>query len=179
MLESLRDLHKERYTVELVLYPSSADEAPAIGAECQPVNCLHRHRIVVTRRTQTPVIIGSQKLYQSSASPVVAQGIVGYEPRTTRVNEGLDVSIIVGTDAETADGTSIKISGDLRQVSWPEDESASKPTDPSSVFQHPLVSIRSIQSHVQIKYGKLLVLGLVAGFEDGKCFVLAGSVRKL
>lgn len=180
MLEGLRDLHRERYAVELVLFKSSADEAPGIGDETKPINCMHRQRTVIARRTPTRVAIVSEKTYQSGITPVVATGVVGYAPEATRVDDGLAVTLVVGADAETADGTSIKVSGDLRQVTWPDEAAAPKTTDASAMpLQHPLVSVRSVQSHLQIKYGKLIVLGVAAGFEEGKCFVLAASVRKL
>ena len=42
-----------------------------------------------------------------------------------------------------------------------------------------LVNLRSVQSNMRVEFGKLIVLSLLDGFEEGQCFVIAVSVRKL
>lgn len=180
LLEGLRNLYRERYAVELVLIRVPVDQAPAIGAEAQASSPTARHQFVVSRRTPARVAILSISTFLSDVSPVVAQSAVGYAPDTTSVDDGLDVSVLVGSDGDEKDGTSIEVVGGLRRVSWPQEGTDFKTAEGGQIgMKFPVVSVRSVQFHLQPKYGKLMVMGVLAGFEEGQSLVLAASVRKL
>ncbi len=180
LLEGLRDLHDERYAVELLLFRTCADQALAVGSETQVPTPAYRHAFVVSRRTPSRVAVLSQTAFVSGASPVVATDAVGYELEKTAVDEGLDVSVFVGGNGDDKDGTSIEVTGALRNVSWPKEAAELKTAEGAQIpMRFPLVSVRSVQSHLQIKYGKPVVLSVLAGFEEGQALVLAGSIRKL
>jgi len=180
MLERLRDIYRERYSVELLVFRAPTAQAPALGAETPPADPIYVDRFVVSRRTPTRAAILSQNTFVSGVSPVVAQSAAAYAFEKTHVDDGLDVSVLVGADNEDKDGTSIQVVGELQKVSWPEEATELRVTEGGPIhLKFPVVNVRSVQCHLQIKYGKLVVLGSLTGFNEGESVVVAASVRKL
>lgn len=180
MLEAVRDLYKERYVVELVLFDAPAAQAPAIGSEVQAAPAATGQRFVASRRTPTPVTAISRRTYLSGVEPVIAQNAVGYAPEKTTVDEGLDVSVLVGTNGDEPGGTSIEITGELRKATWPAGENELSTQDAVQMkLRFPRLDLRSIRCHLRLPQGKLVVVGVVAGFSEGQSVVIAASAQKL
>lgn len=180
MLKEIRTLHAERYGVEIVHFMVKADEAPAVGDPVTPAGPLHRSRFVVTRRTPTPLATVTVQPFVSDLQPVVAENAVAYDPLTERAADGLEVSILVGAGKDEENATSIQVIGDLRRVSMGKMSGPLVGGDPSGLqIELPAVSVRSIQSHIRVEYGKLTTLSVLDGFDAGQCFVLAASVQNL
>ncbi len=183
MLERVRELYTERYEVEIIWYGSSTEKAPRIGDPVTPTEPLHRHHLVVARRTPTKIAQVSRYAYISGINPVVATGAVGYAPEIGREHSGLHASIMVGAGSETETATSIRVWGDLRRVAMGKMGRMSGPVTTveshSMEIELPAVSLRSIQSSIRIEYGKPTTLAVIDGFEDGECVVVAALVRRL
>ncbi len=180
MLEEIRALYGERYEVEIVYFMVDAEQAPAIGDPATPAGPLHRCRLVVTRRTPTPLTTVTVQSYISDLQPVVAQNAVAYDPLTERAADGLEASILVGAGKDEGNATSIQVIGKLRRVSMGKMSGPVLSGDPSGLqIELPAVSVRSIQSHLRVEYGKLTVLSVLDGFDAGQSFVIAASARRL
>jgi hypothetical protein len=179
MLEGIRNLYRERYAVEIVLFRVPVDQPPAVGTETTGVAPDVRQHLVVSRRTPTRVAILSYNSFLSGLSPVVATGAVGYAPETSTVDDGLDVSVVVGTNGQEADGTTLEVTGEVRTVTWPHEGTELWTADGAHTsLRFPVISVRSVQFHVHVLFDKLTVLGVLAGFEEGQSLVLAASVRR-
>jgi hypothetical protein len=180
MLESIRELYRETYAVELILSRSPSEHAPAIGAEVKLEKPEYRQHFVVTRRTPTPIAMHSINTFLSGVEPVVAQGAVAYQSVDSAVSDGLDVTVLVGVNGDNQHGTTLQLSGELRKVSWPENLSEATPVDTTPLkLRFPIVSVRSVQSRLDVKYEKPTVLSVLAGFEAGESIVITALVRKL
>ncbi len=187
-LEEIRALYAERYEVEIAWFTAAADQAPAVGDVATPVNPMHLHRLVATRRTPTPLEVITQYAYVSDLQAVVATGAVAHDPEIETAEGGLRASILIGAGQEKEGATTIQIVGELRRVvmgkmSGPltgtSTGSAGSSETSSMQLELPIVSVRSVRSDIHIEYGKPTVLGVLDGFDDGQCFVLAASVRRL
>ncbi len=188
MIEEVRSLYKERYEVEIFWYSAPSDQSPGIGDPVTPTEPVHRHRLVVPRRTPTEVAQITQQAYVSGIDPVVATGAMGYTSVTQHEESGFRVAILVGAGSNAESTISIQINGELRQatmgkMSGPAEGKASRSgvidETRSMAIELPKVSIRSIQSLVHVESGKPTVLAVVDGFIDGECIVVAASVRPL
>jgi hypothetical protein len=178
LLESIRNLYKERYAVELVLYRVPANEAPVIGDAANWVASRLRHQFVAPRRTPTSVQLITQQDFLRALEPVVATGAIGYASRIDRLNDGLRLSVLIGAGENHEDKISIQVSGDLRWINWEQRrDEFQTPSGPISI-ELPTERIRSINASLGIPLDKPTVLSVIAGFHDEECYVLAGSVRK-
>lgn len=188
MLNQVRSLYKERYEVEILWYATPSDQSPGIGDPVTPAEPVHRHRLVVPRRTPTEVAQITQQAFVSEIQPVVATGAMGYASVTQNEESGFRVAILVGAGDDTQSTISIQINGELRQVIMGKlsgsAEGKSSRSDAidntrSMAIELPTVSIRSIRSLVHVESGKRTVLAVVDGFMDGECIVVAATVRPL
>jgi len=180
LLEQIRSLYAERYFVELVWFTAPGGDAPSTGDEVSPSDRHHQHRLVVARRTPTPLLVVTQHSYGSDLDAVVATSAATHDPRTASIDAGLRLSVLVGAGPEEADTTSIQLVGDLRAVTMGKTSgSFGTPDTDAMAIELPTVSTRSIRSDLRIPHGKLTVLNVLDGFGEGECIVLAGSVRKL
>ena len=84
-----------------------------------------------------------------------------------------------GAAEEDATTTSIQISGDLRKLTMGRISAPITHDGSELQVELPVVSVRSIRSSGRVEFGKLTVVGVVDGFEDGQCFVIAAAVHKL
>jgi hypothetical protein len=179
MLDEIRAVFHDRFDVELLLYATACDEAPRTGETAEPVAPFHRHHLVVTRRTPTPLTRVSLHNYVAGLRPVVAQGSAAYDIDTQAAADGLQLTILVGAGESDAHTTPFEVTGDLRRVNM---EKASAPVTHQGADLHvdlPRVDVRSIQSSLDIELGKPTVVNIVDGFTDGECFVLSATVRRL
>ncbi len=188
MLEQVRSLYRERYEVELLWYSVPTKQSPGIGDPVTPAAPVHRHRLIVPRRTPTEVAQVSLHTYVSGIAPVVATGAMGYASETRREESGLRVSILAGAGHETESAIPIQIDGVLRQVTMGKMSGPAKgktsgevATDEtrSMAIELPTVSVRSIRSLLHVESGKPTALAVVDGFTSGECIVVAASVRRL
>ena len=179
MLEGIRGMYAEQYEVEIIWFSVESDQALSVGSEANPTDPPHRHRLVAPRRTPTPLTRVSLHKYVAGLQPVVAQSAAAYDVQTRSIVAGLQATILVGAGKEDAETTSIRISGDLREVAMGKTSAPITHEGAELQVELPVVSVRSIQSNMRVEFGKLTVLSVVDGFEDGECFVIAVSVRKL
>jgi hypothetical protein len=180
LLEQIRSLYAERYAVELVWFTAPAGETPSIGDEVAPAQPHHRHRLVVARRTPTPLVVATHYSYISDVSAVVATGSALHDPRTGNTDAGMRLSVLVGAGPEEADTTSIQLVGELRRVTMGKTSGPVGTAETGSMaIELPTVSTRSIRTDLRIAHGKMTVLNILDGFGEGECTVLAGSVGKL
>lgn len=180
LLEQIRSLYAETYEVQLVWFTAEAHKTPAIGDQIAPVEPLHRHRLVVTRRTPSPVTLVTRHSYVYDLSAVVATSAVAYDPDTDSIDGGLQLSLLVGAGQEQGNRTSIRLLGELRRVTMGKMSSPMMtPEVTTPAIELPIVALRSILTNLNIEHGKMTVLTVLDGFEEGECIVIAGSVRKL
>ena len=104
LLEKIRALYAERYEVEIVWFTAPAEEIQSIGDQITPVEPLHRHRLVVTRRTPTPLTLITRHSYVSDLTAVVATSAMAHDPETRSIDGGLQLSILVGAGQEEDKG---------------------------------------------------------------------------
>ena len=176
-LESVRELYTQRYDVEILWFPTPVTQSPTIGAEVNASEPLHRDRLVVTGRAPARLIRVSQLAYVSGIDPIVGTGAMGYASETDVAESGLNLSILVGAGRETGTGTSIRIRGELREVTMGKMSGPVATMEARSMeIELPTISIRSIQSNIGIEYGKLTALAVVDGFRSGECIVVAASI---
>lgn len=187
MLEEIRAMFDERYAVEIAWFTTPSEGAPAIGdAVVFPDAGGHRHRIVVTRRTPTPLIRVTETTFVSDIQAIVATEAVAFDPEVTAVADGLRLSILVGAGKQTKSATGIRIAGSLNHVTLDRQstrisgQGAAPAVGVSTMgIDLPVVAVRSIRSDLFIDYGRLTVLGVVDGFDVGQAIIIAASVRRL
>jgi hypothetical protein len=179
MLEAVRALYREQFVVELIVYRTPADRAPAIGSPPAIPESSNRMHFVVPRRTPVPVMVTSQRAYVSDVSAVVATSAVAYEPQTASVDEGLDLSLVVGAGPDSDTRTSVDLLGSVRRATWaePTGELAIPEVGPVRI-ELPILSVRSVRSHVELEFGKPAVVAVATGFGDNECIVMAMTVKK-
>lgn len=177
LLEEVRALYATRYEVEVFWYPVASDQAPSAGEEAKPTDPLHRHRLVVSKGTPTPLTQVSLYRYVDSLQPVVATSSAAYDVKTRTATDGLQATILVGIGEEDLNVTSLQITGDLRRVSM--DKTSAPIVHEGSTLRVdlPVVTIRSVQCSRRVGIGALTVLTVVDGFEEGECLVIAARVR--
>jgi hypothetical protein len=180
LLEQIRSLYSERYAVELVWFTAPAGETPSIGDQVAPAELHHRHRLVVARRTPTPLVVVTRHSYVSDLTAVVATSAATHDPRTAITDAGLQLSVLVGAGPEEADSTSIQLVGELRRVTMGRKSGPVGTLETGSMaIELPTVSTRSIRTDLRLTRGKVTVLNVLDGFKEDECIVLAGSVKKL
>ncbi len=187
MLEDVRALFDERYAVDIGWFATPTNVIPAIGDTVAfPESGGYRHRIVVTRRTPTPLVRVTESAHVSDIQAIVATQAVAYDPDVSTVSDGLRLSILVGAGKQSSSATWIRITGSLNHVTL--DRKSTRMSSqgtapaidvPTMGIELPSVSIRSIRSDLLVDYGRLTVLGVVDGFEAGQSIVMAASVRTL
>lgn len=180
LLERIRSLYAEPYAVELVWFTAPTGETPSIGDEVAPAEPHHRHRLVVARRTPTPLAVVTRYSYVSDLTAVVATSAATHDPRTASTDAGLRLSVLVGAGPEEAGTTSIQLVGELRRVTMGRKSAPIGTFEMGSMaIELPTVSTRSIRTDLRVEHGKMTVLNVLDGFREGECIVLAGSLRKL
>jgi len=180
LLEKIRNLYAEHYAIQVAWYATPPADAPAIGDIVTPSEPFRRDRLVVARRTPTEFTQVRRSTYVSKIDPVVATSAVGYASEIGSVESGLRASIMVGTGPEANDTIEVRMTGTLSRATMGKMGGAVH-TDKTLEMQVelPEVSVRSIRSNLRIENGKLTVLNVVDGFEEGTSIVVAVSVRKL
>jgi hypothetical protein len=180
LLQGLRDLYQDRYAVQFFVYRSPVERAPRIGDEAPAIKPVQCHQFVTSRRTPTRLHILAQSAFVSGVTPVVAQSVSAFEPKTTAIHDGLDLSVLVGANGNDEEGTTLGIVGEMKRVTWPKQAVDDSPFGPAEVrLRFPLIDVRTIQSNLHVKFDKAVVVSVSAGYDEGECFILAASIRKL
>ncbi|MFO0840664.1 MAG: hypothetical protein U1D55_19310 [Phycisphaerae bacterium] len=189
LLSKVRALHRDRFEVDLVIYPTSADAPPAIGDAAEVKDPRFRRKLVVARDQDTPVISVRQIAYVAGLSPVVAESAVGYDPRGMTAEEGLRAVIAVSGGDEPKSAILLHVRGELASVSLrrgtgPGDvaeRSDEKGCAPRSDWQLDLPEIarRDLRGDLRLTPGKLTVIEVLDGFEAGHSIVVAAALRPL
>lgn len=179
LLEEVRALYATRYEVEVFWYAVPAAQVPSAGEEAKPTDPVHRHRLVVSRRTPTPLTQVSLHTYVAGLQPVVAQSSAAYDVETRTAADGLQATILVGIGEEDLNVTSLQITGDLRRVRMDRTSAAIVHEGSTLQVDLPVVTIRSVLCSRRIGIGANTVLTVVDGFEDGECLVIAARVQRV
>jgi len=179
LLEEVRALYTTRYEVEVFWYQVPSDQAPSAGKEAKPTDKSHQHRLVVSRRTPTPLTQVSLHSYVAKLQPVVATSSSAYYVESRTAADGLLATILVGIGEENLNVTSLQITGELRRVRM--DRTSAPIVHEGSTLQVdlPVVTVRSVQCCRRVGLGALTVLSVVDGFEEGECLVIAVRVRRV
>jgi len=178
--DQIRSLYAEQYEVEILWHSIGTEEAPAMGDPLTPTAESHRHRLVVSRRTPTQIVAVTQFSCVTGIEPVVATQAVAYGTTIDHQESGLRATVLVGAGPESAEKTSLSLTGELRRATpgktW-------TPFDTGELrnvaVNLPEIDLRSIQSRVTLDFAKFTTIAVVDGFQPGLSIVIAASVRKL
>jgi hypothetical protein len=180
LVSRVRDLYAERYEVELVWFTTSSSTAPSVADKIALPELPHRHQLVVTRRTPTPVAVVTRHTYLSDLAAIVGTGATAYDPETASVQDGFELSMLVGADEERGDATSIRLAGEFRRVTLGKTAAPLAYQETTiSAIELPTVAVRSVQADLPVEARKVTVLSVLDGFAEGECVVLAASIQKL
>lgn len=180
MLTEVRDLHAERYVVELTVFSHSEGERPVIGKAITPPASAAVHAAVVTRRTPTPIQQIVRHRFISDMSPVVANGVVAYDPETELAIDGLQVTITVGAAPDAEAHTAIRLVGEIAEISLGRlPERRDSGMDSSPAIELPTETMRTLRSDVRVPHSAWTTLAVAPGFREGLTIVVAARVEPI
>jgi hypothetical protein len=207
MLTQLREMGRQRFELDLVIYPVDTAAAPPLGTTVTADSPdAVRLRTTVLRRLPAPIDAITRTAYISDWQPVVSDNAVGNDPTTSEVISGLTGTAIVGAGPDSAESITLQISGRLtRATVMPagagtgKSSATSGPASEGLGIGLPQVDERVV--HVDIGLAtspapaptgtpgpapgpvlpasKLTAIAVLPGFEDGRSLVIAASVRAL
>jgi hypothetical protein len=196
MLTQLRDLSRQRYELEVVLYPVATPSAPGIGTVVtpDPNTITSRTRTSALRRLAQPIEAITRTAYISHWMPVVADNAVGYDPTTSEVISGLQCTAMVGAGPDSDQAITLQLTGSLTKVTiepgptgTPTGKGAAPATPAGEAFTLglPRVEERAIQVDIPLASAtgapanKLTAVAVLQGFEAGQSIVLAAGLREI
>ncbi|MGB0716348.1 MAG: hypothetical protein ACPGXK_10745 [Phycisphaerae bacterium] len=176
MLQAVRNLYGRPYELALIWYRVASTDDLTVGEVVEQPKSLRRHHMVVFDNTPIDIRVGTTHTYVADLTAVVAQNSAMHEPVIGTIHDGLFASVVVSNVDRESETVLVRISGEFRDVSFP--ESASRKLEASAVhgLQLPIIKRRTLSAAAPVDMGKWTVVDIVDDFSEDANLVLAARI---
>lgn len=187
-MNTVRELHSERYEVEVAFYSATPEDSPRIGQQMgesgSPPAPDFSAKLVATRRVPTELRAMREEAYIARWQPVVSDSAVGYEAQIDRAPEGVEMQVTVGAGPEDDGGTTIRIEGEIvrseiTKEAGPSSVGVGNMAGTSLMIGLPRTQERSVRAEMKVAFDRPIVVAVTMGFRERDMIVMAVRVRKL
>lgn len=171
-LQQVEQLYSRRFEVDIFCYSTSSASAPAVGTTLRDAKqeaVMFRARQVVINGQRTRFASTTEHSFVEDVTPVVGTQSVGYDTQIGKIDEGVDLAVIVGPAPGGRQGAEIRIQGRVQTV----DIAARAEPDQVDL---PRVTERAVSSSLVVGEGPT-VAAVVNGLHEDECIVITVNVR--
>lgn len=179
MLDQLRALYDQTYTVELQAVVVPVGDVPALGGPWSTdATPMHLMRQTVTRRVGTRLVSEQRQSFLADFTPVVGDQSVGFDPKVNEAISGLAVWVIVGAGQEDS-STPVTLVGSIIQTSVSRFDPG--PGASSTLPEMPGLELASVQERAfsgahRVAFGEPTMVAVLDGHQEGEAIVVQVTV---
>ena len=175
-LEAVRKLVQPRCRVRLSIYRVDTAEVPRVGSPPPAASPMYVSERVVPLRSVTQWQQHEEHAFMCRVETGVAESAAGYEPEVRTVEEGVELTLIIGAGPPQKERVAVHVAGTLQVL---DDSRQSAPIDGRNLrIDLPSVHLTTVESQTSVPWGQPTVIAVATPVRDGPAMLIAVRVDR-